>query len=65
MKIKFVLLDIIKISVDSVFFSLYSDFGGHGNATGAAENMNMPFFNHAQLLSPVGPSYEVPPEYLI
>ncbi|RWR95896.1 MADS-box protein AGL65 [Cinnamomum micranthum f. kanehirae] len=41
------------------------DFGGHGNARGAAENVNMPFFNHAQLLSSVGPSYEVPPENLI
>ena len=64
MKIKTVLLDIIKIFVDkfSPVFSFCSDFGGHGNARGATGYLNMPFFNHAQLLNSMGPSYEAHPE---
>ncbi|KAJ8621333.1 hypothetical protein MRB53_029862 [Persea americana] len=55
----------VRAQVEQNMAMTMRDFGGHGNARGAAENVNMPFFNHAQLLSSVGPSYEVPPENLI
>ncbi|XXG81684.1 hypothetical protein AAC387_Pa09g2259 [Persea americana] len=55
----------VRAQVEQNMAMTMRDFGGHGNARGAAENVNMPFFNHAQLLSSVGPSYEIPPENLI
>ncbi|XXG81683.1 hypothetical protein AAC387_Pa09g2258 [Persea americana] len=48
--------------VDQKLVMTLSDFGGHGNARGAAGYLNMPFFNHAQLLNSMGPSYEAHPE---
>ncbi|KAJ8621332.1 hypothetical protein MRB53_029861 [Persea americana] len=48
--------------VDQKLVMTLSDFGGHGNARGATGYLNMPFFNHAQLLNSMGPSYEAHPE---